>query len=190
MGVSSKNNGPDIQYQGVFTDPKHPKGYRVLIGNGKSASMQLQDDPKGELYSLPVKVKMNSKTKVTELSFDFSPKGGPKDIVATLGGSGDTTTLTFPDGNIWKQNTGVEGVYKDGLNPKKYRIIRKDKGSTLAVELKNDLVSESVSISAKSSASKKAGVQVKFDFPGKKGDVGSFKDNTISFADGNVWTKY
>ena len=134
--------------------------------------------------------KLNKKTKATELVFDFSPKGGPKDVTATLDGNGDATTLKFSDGNVWKKDIGVEGVYKDGFDTNALRVIRKNNGSSLLVELRNG--SESKSIPAKSSASKKTGVQVAFDFPGKnkKESTGSFKDNMITFVDGNVWTKY
>ena len=37
------------------------------------------------------------------LILDFSPKGGPKDVVAAIGFSPKTGAqiLTFPDGNVW-----------------------------------------------------------------------------------------
>jgi len=43
-------------YQGVYFDPKHPKGYRVIIGNKSSATLKLQDDPTGAVSFLPVKI--------------------------------------------------------------------------------------------------------------------------------------
>lgn len=174
-----------LKYQGVYMDPKHPKGYRLLVGDDKKANVQLQDDFKGEIFMLPVKIQTDKNKEEVKLAFDFSPKGGPKDAVAILGEKGGTSTLNFPDGNVWKKETGIIGVYKDGINPKNIRVIRKDKGSTLAVDLINGR--KTTTISAKSGASK-----VLFDFPGKLQDPGTLNpiENTISFGDGNIWTKF
>lgn len=187
-------------FQGVFSDPKHPKGYRIIVSKGSgSAIMTLSDGkPKDgsepKLFNLPVMVKQDKKTGTTLLTFDFSPKGGPKNIIGTLGKDGNT--ISFPDGNTWKKNTGVEGVYKDGSDSKAYRVIRKDKGSDLIVELRKDASAKNPAlVSAKSGSSKKDGAFVNIDFPGKKSSdptekvKGSFDNGTISFPDGNKWTK-
>jgi len=177
-----------LSYQGIFTDPKHPKGYRVLVGGDKGAMMRLQDDPKDEVYNLPIKISKDKKTKEAQFTFDFSPKGGPKDVVAVLGKTekSGTTTLVFPDGNVWKKETGPIGVYSDGFNPKQVRVIRKDKGSKLTVDLINS-PTQTVTLSAKAGNPK-----ILFDFPGKPNDPGTFDatENTLSFGDGNVWTKF
>ena len=61
-------------YQGVYTDPMHPEGYRVIMASGKGATMTISDGvakdaPEGteaKTYkNVPVGVKGN------ELSFDF-----------------------------------------------------------------------------------------------------------------------
>lgn len=187
-------------FQGVFSDPKHPKGYRILVSKGSgSAIMTLSDGaPKdgseAKLFSLPIKVKQDKKEGTTLLSFDFSPKGGPKDIVGIL--SKDGNSISFPDGNTWKKNTGVEGVYKDGKDSKAYRVIRKDKGSNLIVELRKDATGKNPTlVAAKSGSSKKEGVYVNIDFPGKKSTdptdkvKGTFDNGVIAFPDGNKWTK-
>jgi len=170
-----------VSYQGVFTDPKHPKGYRVLTGDASKATMQLQDDPGGTVYNIPIQVKSDLNTK---LMIDFSVKGGPADVPGVIGSNRGITTLTFPDGNVWKKETGVIGVYRDGLNPAYLRVIRKDKGSLLTVDLING--DKTVTVPAKAESSK-----VTFDFPGKPNDPGTLdnKKNTLSFGDGNVWTK-
>lgn len=188
--------GPS-SFQGVFSDPKHPKGYRVItLKSPSSAVMQLSDGASkdggdAKIYNLPVKVKQDRKSKTTSLTIDFSPKGGPKSIVGTL--SQDGNSISFSDGNTWKKNTGVEGVYKDPNHPKGYRVIRKQKGSSLVVELKNELNSDVTLIAAKSGASKKEGIFIQFDFPGSDNTVnkmkGSFADGIITFPDGNKWTK-
>jgi len=175
-----------LSFQGVFLDANHPKGYRVLIGDTSKGTMQLQDDPEGKTYKTPFKVETDKKTNQVKLKMDFSPKGGPKDIVAVLGtAKNGGTTLRFADGNVWKKETGIEGVYKDGKDPKFTRVIRREKGSKLVVDLING--SKTTTITAKAGSPK-----VSFDFPGKLGDKGTInpKKNTISFSDGNMWTKY
>ena len=54
-------------YQGVWSDPNHPDGYRTIMASGKGATMTLSDGGSGaETYkSIPVGVNGN------ELSFDF-----------------------------------------------------------------------------------------------------------------------
>ena len=72
-------------FQGVFKDPKHPNGYRVLVGDaGSKGTMTLQDEPDGKVYTIPITSEANKKTGQISLTIDFSVKGGPKDVVATL----------------------------------------------------------------------------------------------------------
>ena len=193
--VSSAAPAALDSYTGVWSDPNHPKGYRVLVAKGSSCMMELFDGPRKdgyipETYNLPVKVKQDKKSGDIKMTFDFSPKGGPEYIVGTVGKDGNT--IAFTDGNVWKKNSGLEGVYKDGKS-KSYRVIRKEKGSNLIVELRNG--KNPTLISAKSGASKKDGIFVNIDFPGKKSSdptdkvKGSFDNGIISFPDGNTWTK-
>lgn len=187
-------------FQGVFSDPKHPKGYRVLVAKGSSSAIMTLSDGKpkdgseAKLFNLPVKVKQDKKEGRTLLTFDFSPKGGPKDMTGIL--SADGNSIKFPDGNTWKKNTGVVGVYKDGKSSGAYRVIRKDKGSSLIVELRNSAAAKNPTLAAaKSGSSNKEGAYVNVEFPGKKKSdpvdtiKGSFKDGALSFPDGNKWTK-
>lgn len=185
-------------FQGVFSDPKHPKGYRIIVAKGSgSATMTLSDGPAkdgspGKIFTFPVKVKQDKKAGTTLLTIDFSPKGGPKDVVGTLACDGNC--LTFPDGNKWKKNTGVEGVYKDGKASNSLRVIRKDKGSNLVVELRSGSKDATI-LALKSGSNKKEGTYVNFDFPGKKSTdpadkvKGSVDNGIIAFPDGNKWTK-
>ncbi len=54
-------------YQGVYSDPNHPEGYRVIMASGKGATMTLSDGESGDetFKNIPVGVNGN------ELSFDF-----------------------------------------------------------------------------------------------------------------------
>lgn len=170
-------------FAGVYSDPKHPKGYRVIISDGKKASMSLQDDPTGRVFSIPIKVKNDAKLG-TLLTIDFSVKGGPKNIVGTVEKKGK---ISYPDGNVWTKATGVAGVYSDPNHPNGYRVVRKE-GTAFIVSLSDSgNPRNEITIPAKSS-----GPNVVFDFSSKGGPAslkGTYKDGIISFPDGNKWTK-
>ena len=171
-------------FQGVFKDPKHPNGYRILVGdagNKGTATMTLQDEPDGKVYSIPITSETNKKTGQVSLTIDFSIKGGPKDVVASLN---KDSSISFPDGNLWKKEGGVVGVYSDGFNPDRLRIIRAE-GDALVLNLIRGPNGD------KTVPGKIVKPDVTFDFPGKPGDKGVVDSTkgTISFGDGNVWTK-
>jgi len=168
-------------FPGVYSDPKHPKGYRVILSSG--SKMQLQDDPAGKTFSIPIKVK-NDKKAGTLLTIDFSPKGGPKNIVGTVEKKGK---ISFPDGNVWSKMTGIAGVYSDPQHPKGYRVVRKD-GAGIIVTL-NDSGSSGKEIIIPAKISK---ASAEFDFSSKGGPASlkaTIKEGVISFPDGNTWTK-
>lgn len=197
-------------FQGVYADPNHPNGYRVLIVAPKGgAYMTLSDGvPKGsddvaQTYrKVPVKVSGN------KLSFDFSFKKGPTSIEGVLAQDGNS--IEFTDGNVWKKNIyEYDGVYKDALFPKGYRVLRKQKGSTIEVELMQDATNpkeEPIFFKAKhQSLLAIPTVAIRFDFPGGqeigkplnqmigslylKGGNTIAPPGTIDFPDGNRWTK-
>jgi len=170
-------------FPGVYSDPKHPKGYRVIISAGSKVSMQLQDDPAGKVFSIPIKVK-NDKKVGTLLTIDFSPKGGPKNIVGTVEKKGK---ISFPDGNVWSKTTGIVGVYSDPKHPKGYRVIRKDASGIVVALSDSGSTSKEITIPAKASKT-----SVEFDFSSKGGPAslkGTVKEGVITFPDGNTWTK-
>lgn len=125
--AQSAANKAAESYQGVYTDPNHPDGYRVIMASpsGSGATMTLFDggDNDKTYKNIPVGINGN------ELSIDFGFKGGPKGVVAVL--SDDKSSITFPDGNEWKKNANkYDGIYKDPSHPNGYRILRKYKGET------------------------------------------------------------
>ena len=179
--VADKKAAPS--FQGVFNDPKHPNGYRILVSDaGNKGTMTLQDEPDGNVYIIPITYEANKKTGQTSLTIDFSVKGGPKDVVAILN---KDSSISFPDGNLWTKEGGVVGVYSDGFNPERLRIIRAEKGDSLVLDLFGG-PNGPLNVSGKIIKP-----DVAFDFPGKPGDKGVVDSakGTISFADGNVWTK-
>mmetsp|Transcript_44562 Transcript_44562/g.50365 ORF Transcript_44562/g.50365 Transcript_44562/m.50365 type:complete len:284 (-) Transcript_44562:164-1015(-) len=178
-------------FQGVYRDRKHPTGYRVLYEKDGTNKMILTDAPDGKVYTVPILVNSDKATgQVESLCIDFSVKGGKKDVVGAFNKEKYTATIDFPD-NLWKKEDGVSGVYSDGINPTYRRIIRREKpnSSTLVLDLINKPGSDPVTVLGKEGVIKSD--VVTFDFPGKPGDKGkvSSERGTISFSDGNVWTK-
>mmetsp|Transcript_7537 Transcript_7537/g.15637 ORF Transcript_7537/g.15637 Transcript_7537/m.15637 type:complete len:281 (+) Transcript_7537:61-903(+) len=184
---------------GVFEDPKHPKGYRIIVAKqgALSGTMQLRDGSDEKLFFIPIKIKTDTKKGIS-LGIDFSEKGGPKDVIGMVSQAenGGPIRITFPDGNVWKKETGIEGVYSDPNHPTGYQVIRKGSGSTVTVESKDDgkKSTEPVIFKASTKADKKNGMTISFPFPTKdpkkpNTQVASVKDGFIIFADGSKWTK-
>jgi len=174
-------------FNGLFKDPKHPKGFRVIaLALNKQGSMVLEDEPDGQVFNLPIKARTDEKG-VIKLDIDFSEKGGPSCVVATF--NKRENSIKFPDGNIWtKDTTGPVGVYIDGFAPyPKYRRIIRE------TDNKNDL--SVCMISGKTtfvvSGKVEASNRIRVDFPGDKSCPGVFnsKKGTIVFPDGNTWTR-
>lgn len=154
--AQSAANKAAESYQGVYYDPQHPQGYRVIRqasgskgskGNGatsmtfsdgvakknakdKAATVTDGSTEEKTYNDIPVATKEGS----NELVFDFSFKGGPKKVVGTL--SGDKQSIAFPDGNTWNKNANrYDGIYKDPKYPKGYRIIRQSKSMNTITEI-------------------------------------------------------
>jgi len=181
---------PDIKtfaFNGIFKDPKHPNGFRIIAASpNKEGTMTMQDEKDGLVFTIPIKSKTDEKGQVS-LTIDFSEKGGPSAVVATF--NKKDSSIKFPDGNIWKKDTnGAVGVYVDGFAPypKFRRIIREG-------ETKNDLVVCMVSGKKTFVVSGKCetGSRIVVDFPGGKTCPAKFnaKKGTIVFPDGNTWTR-
>jgi len=204
-----------ISFQGVFYDPKHPDGYRTIIASKSgSAIMNLcdgvpkdSDEEEKTFSNLPVKVSSDGKT----LTFDFSFKGGPKNIIATL--ADDGKSIVFEDGNTWIKNKNqYDGVYEDKQHPNGYRVLRKKKGSIMEVEINNvgiaSRTKDSIYIKGKhQSLFSIPTVAISFRFPSPNTlpeanvtdeiiaslyliDGNSLAPyGTITFPDGNRWTQ-
>lgn len=89
---------------GTYTDPKHAGCTRRVaqIGGTRFASIYGADED-----GIPWVVKANvgcagyGGSDVETLIVDFSPKGGPTEVVAKAAYTETGGTLTFPDGNVW-----------------------------------------------------------------------------------------
>lgn len=140
MTEQSALNKANEGYQGVYFDPNHPDGYRIIQTSSKTGktTMTLSDGvPKGsteEAKTYTAAVTFDGKDSFV---FDFSFKGGPKNLKATL--SQDKQSLAFEDGNVWTKNYyKYDGIYKvtsgpgsENLSKDAYRVIRKKRPDIL-----------------------------------------------------------
>jgi len=185
---ADKKTAAKYYFNGVFRDQKHPEGYRIVAGAiNKAATVTLQDTPNGKVYEIPMMAKKDEETGEISVDMDLSvyrPEY-PTSIVATVTKDG---ILKFPDGNVWKKDKGVAGLYIDGFAPyPKYRRIVLPSGEGKNVDVV--IVSGKTILGASGIDLGKKGIQV--DFPGGKQCTGKFnqKQGSITWLDGNVWTK-
>jgi len=87
-------------FSGWFFDPNHPCCTRsVAVTQAGAVTVESRDSPEAAPWRLAGDAAMSPDGRSTLLVIDFSPKGGPKDLTATMNdASGD---LSFPDGNVW-----------------------------------------------------------------------------------------
>merc|ERR1712032_1141768 len=118
-----KETAAKFYFNGVFRDKNHPEGYRVVAGAvGKSGTVTIQDGPGEKVVEIPMKAIKDEVTGLLTLTMDLSSYRADykdKEVVADVKKDG---SIYFPDGNVWKKEGGVVGVYIDGFAPyPKYR---------------------------------------------------------------------
>jgi hypothetical protein len=93
-------------FVGEFSDPKHPGCLRSISGDGAVLEVQGTDGTPGCMngekqkpWSLTGEV-VKVPSKAPEILIDFSPKGGPKNLLGKLTEEGG---ILFPDGNTWSK---------------------------------------------------------------------------------------
>eukprot|EP00639_Heterosigma_akashiwo_P000421 CAMPEP_0194573568 /NCGR_PEP_ID=MMETSP0292-20121207/9735_1 /TAXON_ID=39354 /ORGANISM="Heterosigma akashiwo, Strain CCMP2393" /LENGTH=974 /DNA_ID=CAMNT_0039424851 /DNA_START=89 /DNA_END=3013 /DNA_ORIENTATION=- len=101
--VLSTNIAEDVGQAivGSYTDPHHPGMYRRVFKNEWGRYFVEGTDNGTTKWLLPLTVAENG-----QLLIDFSPKGGPKDLVAEWDGSG----IVFSDGNKWPVRLAMNEV--------------------------------------------------------------------------------
>lgn len=180
-------------FNGVFRDLKHPEGYRVVAGAvNKPGTVTLQDEADGKVFEIPMMAMKDEETGKMTVEMDLSKyqKKFPSNVVATVLKDG---CLKFPDGNIWQKEKGVVGCYIDGFAPypKFRRIVLPVKGVAPKPgdNVSITMVSGKKVFDANGIDLGKGGL--KASFPGNKECTGrvNSKLGTITWQDGNVWTK-
>lgn len=189
--TQSAANKANESYQGVYFDPKHPDGYRVLVKeSANKATMTLSDGgPQGGGGAEPktfrdISVRVDNDS---EFVFDFGFKNGPKDIKGKL--SPDKQSITFEDGNTWTKNYyKYDGIYKvtsggdPSLSKDAYRVLRKN-GPEILLELHDagkDTIFVDGSVGTLFSIPT---CSLTFYFGGKKQDAAGASANEYSFVD-------
>jgi len=112
------------EWAGRYSDPNHPRGWRELSLDGTALTIVGRDEPNGPKWTL------RATTAGASATIDFSPKGGPKDLAATL--SPDGRFIRFPDNNAWTKLSPWSGRYADPNHPAGYRDVTVS-GSTLTI---------------------------------------------------------
>jgi hypothetical protein len=89
------------QFDGSFSDPKHPNCLRVIKTDGAEAKISGTDgtpgcppDGSGKEWFLVGKIQGDN------ILVDFSPKGGPTDLKGVYD-KGPSPGILWPDGNKW-----------------------------------------------------------------------------------------
>merc|ERR1719491_1615391 len=113
-------------FNGVYRDNKHPKGYRVIAGGANKAgtgTVTLKDTLDGA--SLP-------DTNAQNLWYQSDKNAKLSNEVVAMVNEKDGS-IRFPDGNVWRKEGGVVGVYIDGFAPypKFRRLVLPGKDQTL-----------------------------------------------------------
>jgi len=91
------------EWFGAYSDPQHPMCRRILrfdqttylsiIVEGKDGNPGCEKEKGTQKWI----IRANYKSGADTMTFDFSPKGGPSDVV----GKWDKDGIIFPDGNKW-----------------------------------------------------------------------------------------
>lgn len=84
-------------FEGDFHDPNHPEGYRKITVKEGVCTVVGCDGPGKKEWTFVQNVIGGQMG--TEMVIDFSPKGGPKDLLAKWDGA--RNGIAFPDGNLW-----------------------------------------------------------------------------------------
>ena len=83
-------------FEGEYLDPNHPDGMRKVTVKGNDVTLTGTDSKGGKEWVL--KAKEESGT----IFVDFSPKGGPKNLLGVFDESkGTKGGITWPDKNTW-----------------------------------------------------------------------------------------
>jgi hypothetical protein len=94
MAANCKGTPEQCVYEGSYSDPFHPEGYRTVVVNGDGTATVTGIDYKDKpMWTI------TGYFKGSDLLIDFSVKGGPKDLLSRYEDGG----MKFPDGNKWSK---------------------------------------------------------------------------------------
>mmetsp|Transcript_540 Transcript_540/g.986 ORF Transcript_540/g.986 Transcript_540/m.986 type:complete len:131 (+) Transcript_540:399-791(+) len=97
-----------VDFTGSYSDPNHPSCPRLIAMEGSTVIITGADGNPGcvggdgQPWKLIGKVdKEREGAELNEIFVDFSPKGGPKDLVGKWEVKGKSSGIRWPDGNKW-----------------------------------------------------------------------------------------
>lgn len=192
-----------LNFSGVYRDPQHPEGYRVIRSMGPGLiTLSMQDEPAGPLVEMKGQSRYNPKT--GETSLEFLPKQGESKTVSAVYSpslffyinycqdQGDMTTrggVKFSDSYAWVKEGGLQGVYVDSTLGDGYRTIREVGNGKLVIDYADR--AEQVPVRLPAVINKTEGTVV-IDFRprgGKQKVSALLEDRKITFSDGKTWLK-
>lgn len=177
MGVPPASAAePVAAWTGRYSDPNHPRGYREVSLKGNALTIVGRDEPEGPKWTL------SATANGASAKIDFSPKGGPPNLEATLQPNG----IRFPDGNLWTKMSPWSGRYSDPSHPTGYRDVTV-RGNALVIEGRDEPTADAWKLSATID-----GTSALIDFSPKGGPkdlLAKLQGSKITFPDGNAWTK-
>lgn len=99
--VLAKDGPP---FDGAYTDPKHPGCPRnIALVDDSNVDITGQDGTPGCTADGPTKAwRLAGKVKGDQIFVDFSPKGGPKNLL----GKWEEDGIRWPDSNKWTKASG------------------------------------------------------------------------------------
>ncbi|KAG8462385.1 hypothetical protein KFE25_012205 [Diacronema lutheri] len=181
-GARSADKGQQCAsaWNGRYIDPKHPRGWREVSLDGDMLTIKGRDEPGADEWRL------QGAARGTSITLDFSPKGGPKDLHATL--ADDSGSIRFADGNSWSKLSPWDGRYADPNHTMGWRDV-KARGDKLIIAGRDDDTADTWEINGQIQ-----GGSVELDFSPKGGPKGmkatlASDCGSIQFSDGNTWTK-
>jgi len=189
----TQHHEPPRWFEGVFTDPNHPKGWRSVIATGQTSAILVGADEKGgDIFWIPGFVCPKNGGSV---AFNFTKKS--KGAVGVLKVVPDKKGLVFPDGSVWTRTiaTGAAarfaGAYLDMHHPEGWRTIAALGPHKVMVAGLDEYGGDAWALEAPVRQSK-----LHIDFTAKSaGAVGVLSCTPlakvgIKFPDGGVWEKY
>mmetsp|Transcript_17967 Transcript_17967/g.41936 ORF Transcript_17967/g.41936 Transcript_17967/m.41936 type:complete len:189 (+) Transcript_17967:89-655(+) len=122
LAVQEEASASPVRWSGTYRDPMHPGCLRritkdkdtfLIVGtSSKDGSKDCKSNPKTvQRWELTGTVPFNP-FGPEEMIIDFTPKGGPSAVTATLEKGG----IRFPDGNKWTRivkNDGANGLTRE-----------------------------------------------------------------------------
>ncbi len=203
VAESSPDLAP-LDFSGVYRDPKHPKGYRVVRTDGPGlVSVIVQDDSDGPTLKISGTSAYDPITRKTSLQLEVTKKGEKGYILPSIyspdqllyvnfceGGQVLTRgSITFPDGNVWVKEDGLQGVYIDSREPEGYRVVRQLGNAKVSIEVASRVDQIPTTLPAVINKSEGSLVIDFSPLSGPKRLSVEIEGNQLLFPDGSTWTK-